>query len=165
MKKIIVLIALLVNMLSAFSQVSSKEKAISGNYEYKTECMGVELDGSQTLKAWGNGRNRFDAIEQAKKNAVRDVLFKGIYEGKQDCEKRPLVVEPNAETKYREYFEAFFADGGAYKKFVNFRDTRILNWVFPERRGARKSVTYGVIVRVLRSQLRKKLVEDQIISN
>ena len=32
----------------------------------------------RTLRAWGRGKNRTDAIEQAKKNAVRDVLFKGV---------------------------------------------------------------------------------------
>ena len=41
----------------------------------------------------GNGRNRFDAIEQAKKNAVRDVIFKGITDGKNECNNRPVLVK------------------------------------------------------------------------
>ena len=61
------------------------QKKIAGNYTYETECMGIEMDGSQTLKAWGYGKNRIDAVEQAKKNAVRDVLFKGIRNGKTEC--------------------------------------------------------------------------------
>lgn len=50
----------------------------SAYYEYEVECLGVELDGSQTLRIWGVGRNKKDAVEQAKKNAVRIVLFKGM---------------------------------------------------------------------------------------
>ena len=71
-------------------------RQVSANYDYKTECAGVEGDGSQTLIAWGNGRNRFDAIEQAKKNAVRDVIFKGITDGKDECNNRPVLGEVNA---------------------------------------------------------------------
>jgi len=51
------------------------QKKIAGNYTYKTECLGIEMDGTQTVKAWGNGRNRFDATEQAKKNALNDVFL------------------------------------------------------------------------------------------
>ena len=43
------------------------QRKISGNYSYKTECLGVEGDGTQTLLSWGAGRNRLDAVEQAKK--------------------------------------------------------------------------------------------------
>ena len=53
----------------------------SAYYEYDAECLGVELDGSQTLRIWGVGRNKKDAVEQAKKNAVRTVLFKVIHGG------------------------------------------------------------------------------------
>jgi hypothetical protein len=141
----------------------NSQKKIAGNYSYKTECLGIEMDGSQTVKAWGNGRNRFDAIEQAKKNAVNDVLFNGIYEGKQDCEKRPVVAEVNARQKYEEYFNKFFSDGGEYKKFVSLKDERIGQKVSRDRKGARQSVTHGVVVRVLRAELKQKMIEDGIL--
>ncbi len=139
------------------------QKKIAGNYSYKTECLGIEMDGTQTVKAWGNGRNRFDAIEQAKKNAVNDVLFNGIYEGKQDCEKRPVVAEVNARQKYEEYFNKFFSDGGEYKNFVSLKDERIGQKVSRDRKGARQSVTHGVVVRVLRAELKQKMIEDGIL--
>ena len=47
---------------SVFSQSST-----AGYINYKAECLGTELDGSMTLKAWGSGRNNSDAVEQAKK--------------------------------------------------------------------------------------------------
>ena len=142
---------------------NNPQKKIAGNYTLKTECLGVELDGSQTLKTWGNGRYRKDAVDQAKKNAVRDVLFNGIYEGKQDCEKRPLVLEVNAQQKYETYFNTFFADGGEYKNYVSSKDERIEKQIFRERKGAVNSSTYGIIIRVLRPQLKQKLIADGII--
>ncbi len=162
MKKLL-LIASLALTVSAAAQVSRSQKVNSGNYTFKTECMGIEMDGSQTLKAWGNGRNRADAVEQAKKNAVRDVIFNGITEGKQDCEKRPILFEVNAQEKYEDYFNAFFADGGEYKNFISLRDERIGQKINRDRKKARESVTNGMIVRVLRSELKKKLIADGIL--
>lgn len=141
------------------------QKKIAGNYSYKTECLGIEMDGSQTVKAWGNGRNRFDAIEQAKKNAVNDVLFNGIYEGKQDCEKRPVVAEVNARQKHEAYFNKFFADNDQYKKYVSLKDERIGQKLSRDRKGSRQSVTHGVVVRVLRAELKQKMIEDGILKN
>ncbi len=142
-----------------FLLVSCSPK-IAGNYSFKTECYGIELDGSQTVKAWGNGKNRQDAQEQAKKNAVRDVLFKGITEGRQDCEKRPLVPEVNAQMKYESYFNKFFTDGGDYQKFVSLKDQRGGS----DKMGARESVTYGIVLRILRADLKQKLITDGILT-
>ncbi len=150
-------------LLLISSCASSPQKKISGNYTYKTECLGLELDGSQTIKAWGNGRNRFDAVEQAKKNAVNDVLFNGIYEGKQDCEKRPVVSEVNARQKYENYFNSFFVDGGEYKNFVSLKDERTFQKINRDRKGARESITHGFVIRVLRSELKQKMIQDGII--
>jgi hypothetical protein len=141
----------------------SPQKRTARNYSYNTECLGVEMDGSQTVKTWGNGRNRWDAIEQAKKNAVKDVLFNGIYEGKQECEKRPLVAEVNAQQKYEAYFNKFFADDGEYKNYVSLKDERIGQKISRDNKGARQSVTHGVVVRVLRAELKQKMIEDGIL--
>lgn len=146
----------------AFSSLNAQKK-IAGNYIYKTECMGVELDGSVTLKAWGNGRNRADAVEQAKKNAVRDIIFISILEGKQDCAKKPLVLEVNAEEKYEDYFNKFFTDGGEFKNFITLKDERIGEKISRDKKKARESVTHGLVVRVLRSELKSKLIADGII--
>jgi hypothetical protein len=141
------------------------QKKIAGNYSYKTECLGIEMDGSQIVKAWGDGRNRFDVIEQAKKNAVNDVLFNGIYEGKQECEKRPVIAEVNARQKHEAYFNKFFADNDQYKKYVSLKDERIGQEVSRDRKGWRQNVTHGVILQVLRAELKQKMIEDGILKN
>ena len=118
-------------------------------HSFESECLGVELDGSETLRAWGRGKNRTDAIEQAKKNAVRDVLFKGVVAGSRECSVRPLITEVNAQERYASYFNDFFRDGGEYLKYVSMED--------------KKKISYSTTVRVLRSQLQQKLIEDKIL--
>ena len=87
----------------------SSKKSVSSYHSFESECLGVELDGSETLRAWGRGKNRTDAIEQAKKNAVRDVLFKGVVAGSRECSVRPLITEVNAQERYASYFNDFFS--------------------------------------------------------
>jgi len=139
--------------------VSCSPKVIhSGYYSFETECLGVELDGSQTLKSWGRGKNRKDAVEQAKKNAVRDVIFNGIRKGSPDCNLKPLLTEANAHEKYEVYFNAFFADDGFYKNFVTNDDRAPV-----ERHTAGEDIVCGVTVRVLRSELKEQLKQDSIL--
>ena len=158
MKSKLIIILLFIAITSC-----SGQKNVAGNYTYKSECMGVELDGSQTIKAWGNGRNRSDAVEQAKKNAIRDVIFFGISEGKSECNSKPLIFEVNAQEKYEDYFARFFADGGEYKNFISLRDEQIFDKISRDKKKARESVTHGMIVRVLRNELKAKLILDGII--
>lgn len=89
------------------------------------ECLNVELDGSITVRVTGAGRNRLDAKEQARKNAVYNVIFKGVKViGKNSTLSRPLVYEVNAEEKYEAFVNAFFADGGKYLEFTSMEDRR-----------------------------------------
>jgi len=134
------------------------QKKVAGYYSYETECLGTELDGSQTLKAWGMGRNLEDAVEQAKKQALKDVIFKGINKGQSGCNMRPLVIEVQAQEKYEDYWFKFFADGGLYTKFTSHQDGKYL-----KKLKAGDQMRYGVTVRVLRQELKKQLLEDKIL--
>jgi hypothetical protein len=135
----------------------SKEYAFA---TFETECLGIELDGSQTLRAWGKGKDKADAIEQAKKNAVKDVIFKGINAGSGECNKRPLIMEVNAQEKYEYYFNVFFRDGGDYKKYVTMEDENRTSRI---RAKHSTQENYGVVVRVKRAELRQCLIDDNIL--
>lgn len=135
---------------------------ISSDYSYanfQSECLGVELDGSQTLRVFGKGRDKADAIEQAKKNAVRDVLFKGINAGSGECSQRPLVTEVNAQERYSNYFNPFFKDKGAYQKFVKLDEKRLSRI----KSSNNTQENWGVVVTVDRAGLQQQLVNDNII--
>ncbi len=159
-KALLVTTLFFVLSLTSFSQ---RRTAQEGKYSYETECLGVELDGTQTLRVWGTGRNRKDAVEQAKKNAVREVLFKGIRGG--ECEMKPLVPEVNAEEKYESYFNKFFKDNGLYKFFVTLKDERIPNRIFRETKVSSNTVTIPVVVRVQRPQLKEQMKQDGILES
>lgn len=126
---------------------------------FETECLGVNGDGTQTLRVWGNGNNKGEAIEQAKRNAVREIIFKGITAGDGECNKRPLVSEVNASQKYESYFNAFFRKGGAYNKYVELDEKRTSR--IKSKNSARE--TWGVVVTVNRSELRQRLIDDNIL--
>jgi hypothetical protein len=123
-------------------------------------CLGVELDGSQTLRVLGYGRNRADAKEQAMKNAVWAVIFDGIKDGVQGCNMRPLVTEVNARERYEDYFNLFFADNGPYKEYVSMKDTKLKSG---NKDKDKVGYSYDLTVRVLRPQLKARLIEDNLI--
>jgi hypothetical protein len=164
MKNRILLFSVLAIALIIIQGCTTPQQHMSANYTYKTECLGVELDGSQTLKAWGNGRNRADAIEQAYKNAVRDVLFVGISSGKSECNIKPVIFEVNAQERHEDYFNKFFADGGTYKEFVSEKDgSKYHIEVIKERKQAGSQEAYAIVVRVLRAELVARMKADGIL--
>ena len=142
---------------------SKANNKLSGNYTHEIECMGAELDGSITLKAWGKGKNRADALEQARKEAINAVLFVGIRNGKPDCETRPILNAPNIRENKADYFNNFFKDGGDYKKFTSDKDESFGKK--EKAKGRDGDVMYGFIIRVLRSDLKKQMIADKILNN
>lgn len=71
--------------------------------------------GSITLKSVGYGKNREEAIEDAQKNALYVILFRGIPESDNNY---PLVSNENeAKEANRNYFNNF-ETGELYKSFI-----------------------------------------------
>lgn len=152
---------LLIGAFVLFVSTIHAQVGASARVEMETQCLGVEEDGTQTLRAWGFGRKKKDAVEQAMKNAVRDVLFKGITAGMDGCNMRPMITEVNARERHAGYFNKFFADGGKYKSFVSLKDEN--------KKKSRESVKsslgtrWSVTVRILCPKLRERLIKDKII--
>lgn len=149
---------LFVALLSLWGCVSKITTTAFHNYD--TECLGKSMDGSQTLRVWASGRNRANAIEQAKKKAVYDVVFTGINGGSGECNAYPVVDEANARKKYEEYFDLFFADGGAYSQYVTMVNQKKSSIDKFQGDG---TVMFGIIVSVNRSALYQRFVSDNII--
>lgn len=151
----------LFTMLVVFALIYADAQAQSVYSRASVKCLGVELDGSQTLRVQGYGRNRSDAKEQAMKNAVWAVIFDGIRDGVEGCNTRPLVTEVNAKERYEDYFNIFFADGGEYQKYVSLRDTKKRS---ADRSKDKVGYSYEMTIRVLRSELKARLKADNVIS-
>lgn len=148
-------IVLLVAAGCASSNVST-----SSYYPSTTTYMNDESDGSLTLRAYGHGRNRNDAIEQAAKNAVRDVILKGVNVPGNALLSKPLVTTVNAEEKYQSFFNTFFADGGEYTRFVTSQDRRFGS---NNKESNTMQVKMSTTVRVLRAELKQYLIEKGLI--
>lgn len=161
MKNIVHLMLLAVFCIAVASCKSKKDVISTAAFgRYQIECLGTGMDGTQTLKVWASGRNRANAIMLAKKTAVYEITFRGINSGNGGCNVYPVVDEPNARTKYEDYFDAFFKDGGAYEKYVTMQN---------QKKDAIEKLqgdgfeTYGIVLVVDRSALCKRFESDNII--
>lgn len=144
-------------LLVGLGMSSCKSSSTKAFYTFETECMSDELDGSVVLRAWGQGASRTDAMEQAKKKALRAVIFEGIKKGQ--CTFKPLLFEVNAEEKYQAYFNNFFGSG-EYAHFVKMDATKMNSGVKAE---SKTRNSYAVVIRVLRADLEQKLISDNIL--
>lgn len=86
-------------------------------YGFDTSLINISSSGMVTVHAWGSGPNKGQALEEAQKNAVADVIFKGFSTSNSYLAK-PILNEVNARERYAAYFDRFFAKGGEYRKFV-----------------------------------------------
>ena len=126
----------------------------------KCEYLNDEGDGSITVRAYGQGSYRNDAVEQARKNAVRQIIFEGITVPGNSNLSRPLVTEVNAEEKYEDFFYRFFQDDGAYRDFVSREDRRLRT---NEKHWSGTQVKISTTIRVMRADLKEYLKLNQII--
>jgi hypothetical protein len=160
MKKFILIVLIL--PFIAFSQGKGKGKSTSAFYQYEIECEGTEMDGSQMVRAFGTGKKFADAKDQAKKNALYGVIFKGVRLGRQGCSMKPLVFNPNAEEEFQDFFFEFFADGGDFENYVTVDDSPKRTKI-KEKSGEGREKLFGIIVTVKMVELKKTLISKGII--
>lgn len=127
----------------------------------KCEFLNAEGDGSITVRAYGQGRNRGDAFEQARKNAVREVLLNGIDVPGNVVMSRPLLLGANNEERYASFLNEFFKDGGDYMRFVSRIDRRLGSNV---KSWSGAQMKMSLTVRVYRSELEQYLRYNNIIA-
>lgn len=141
-------------------KVPTQVDSVYANNDFRVVCLNSDLDGTYTVRAWGKGKNKKEAIEQARKNAAREIIFKGITNGNPELQKRPIVTEVNAEEKYENYFNRFFADNGEYKQYTSLCDEK----QFSRRKSANSTIeNWGIVVRVNYDGLREQFKQDNIL--
>ncbi|GAA4972682.1 hypothetical protein [Algibacter aquimarinus] len=132
-------------------------------WRYDIECEGIAKLGSKLVKVWSYSKNPKHAISHAMKNAVHGIIFKGYAGGGQGCTSfSPLVKDAETEGKFIEFFDAFFADGGEYLKYVSAATDG--NIAPGDRlKISRREYKIGAIVNVQVDQLRKRLEAKGIV--
>uniref|UniRef100_UPI004055C418 hypothetical protein n=1 Tax=Alistipes sp. TaxID=1872444 RepID=UPI004055C418 len=159
MKRVLTLLAMLlcVGMVAtAGNRKRNKAETDTRNYRYELEYVQSVGDGMLNVKVWSYSRRASIAIEQCKKNAVHGVLFKG-YAGK-GATQPPMIRDASDISTHAEFFDAFFAEGGDYQRYVS---QSILGTTQTVKVG--KDHKVGVVVSVNVRQLRRDLEQAGII--
>ena len=145
----------------ARNQKKKKADKNTAAWYYELEAYSAPYRGSCNVKVWSYGPDINTARDQATKNAVHGVLFRGV---PGNPEKRlnalpPVVSDIRAEETHKEFFEKFFENGGPYQRYatktVSSGNDEILKY-------GRKNYKVGVVVTVQYDALRKALEEQGI---
>lgn len=160
MKRIIFLNLLVVLIITS---CKSKIDTISGYYDYETECVSIDQNGTQTVKAWGIGMTEKDAILNARRRAIDEILFKGITGGNSYCEVRPMISNPNKKRDNVNYFNRFYAPKGDFELYAGLPEE---NWLRKKLKINEKSdgkLAYEIVIEVDMIGLREHMKRDRLI--
>ena len=130
-------------------------------WRYEIEPVGVGTQGTYLIKVWTYSKKSQVAIDQAKKNAVHGIIFRGFTGITGVPGQKALSREPNLEVTQGDFFKSFFGQGGDYMRFVSITND---GSIAPEDRlKVGNEYKIGVIVSVNVSEMRKYLEDKGII--
>ncbi len=164
MKKILILLTiLLTNTLIASPCKKADKETAQMRYELQA-AVGQAPEGSAMVRVWTYSRKAQIAKEQAGKNAVHGILFKGYpslnHGNTRIVGREALISDASIWDTQAAYWQAFFKDGGGYQRFVSY----IANGTPDFRTKVNKEYKIGIVVLVQVDALRKQLQEDGIIA-
>ena len=161
--KICIVALLIVPINSLFSQTNSNRKVTeerTRNWQYESECFESGGAGSsyliQVTSYVGDVRL---ALNQAKKNAIHAVLFKGVAGNSLGCTAKEPLIKNGVYNDNFEYFEDFFYNTRQYNQFATLPSGSAESTEKLKRKMYK--ATYAISVNV--DDLRKKLEYDKII--
>ena len=128
------------------------------DFNYEVQFLRTGLQGTELFKVFAYGRNERQCIENAKMDAVKAILFKGIPgSGLQ----KPMVTELSEMNEHKDYFKAFFKEDGPYLNYVSISNDGSINE--NDRYKVGNKLKIGVIVSVNKASLRNELESAGII--
>ena len=152
-----VFIVVFISTIYTYAQKNIKPTD-AGYEEYEVQFIRDGHEGTSLFKIYSYGSNEDNAIENAKRNALRAVMFTGIPGS--DLPK-PLITETGAEEKYKDYFNVLLQKGGKYLNYVALSNDGSI--ASGDRYKVGKRVKIGVAVVVQKALLRKELENAGII--
>ena len=164
---------LLFLMFGFFESISQQKKATkkrakadaeTAAWRYQTEPMPqVSAQGTIQFKVWQYNKKAFVAKEQAMKNAVHAVIFRGV-QSTQRVRGFRALVDSNTQSENSAYFDSFFENrGGKYMKFVSLAMEGGIG--SGDVIKLKKEYKVGVVVVVRTSDLKKELENEGIIKS
>ena len=143
------------------AQAQKKANKDTNEWRYQIEAVSTGVDGTYMIKVWSYSKKSDIAIEQSQKNAVHGIIFKGFGGIPGVPGQKPLSTNPNLFDEHFDFFDAFFADGGKYKKFVSLTTDGAID--AEDRKKVGKEYKIGVVVTVLKDALRADLESAGIL--
>lgn len=161
MKKVIYCSLLIGSFILVSCKKSSTVATNLNTWTYEVECVNTATEGNYLLKIFSYNKNQKLAINEAKRNAVHSVIFRGFASNANCYQQSPLAASPGIEEQYKDYFRTFFADGGKYLKFAtNSNDGSIA----PEDRlKVGNQYKIGITISVQKDLLRQELEQAGVI--
>ena len=161
--KICIVALLIVPINSLFSQTNSNRRVTeerTRNWQYESICSESGGTGSSYLIEVTSyvGDVRL-ALNQAKKNAIHAVLFKGVSGNNLGCTAKEPLIKNGVYNDNFEYFEDFFYNTRQYNQYATSPSGSAESTEKLKRKMNR--VTFIISVNV--DELRKKLEYDKII--
>ena len=161
--KICIVALLIIPINSLFSQTNSNRKVTeerTRNWQYESICSESGGTGSsyliQVTSYVGDVRL---ALNQAKKNAIHAVLFKGVAGNNLGCTAKEPLIKNGVYNDNFEYFEDFFYNTRQYNQYA----TAPSGTAESSEKLKRKMNKVTFIISVNVDELRKKLEYDKII--
>ncbi len=127
-------------------------------WRYEIEPVNVGTPGSVVVKVWSFSKKPEVAAEQARKNAIHGVIFKGIPAKDRIPGKKPLVETP-VETGF---FEHFFAEGGDYARYVTLTTNGAIA-AGDVLKTSKKEYKVGIVATVAYNELRQYLESKGVV--
>ena len=157
MKKTKFFLSILIAVIFAFQANSQNTSSdfLSTNYEVQFIRTGV--DGTILFKIFSYGRTEDQAIKNAKSDALKAVMFKGI-PGSDLV--NPMVRDITVLETKKDFFNTFF-ETDQFQQYVSISGDGTIDG--EDRLKVGKKYKIGVVVSVQKNNLRKLLENDGII--
>lgn len=131
-----------------------------GINSYQTECVSLDSEGYITIKIWDTKKGAKYTAEDARKDAIRAILYAGI-EGSNGCQSQlPLLNKMTEQDNFRAIEKTFFGKKGRWSIFTRSSTTAS---TLPALLGDKNWKVYQVSV--VKSNLRKYLEDQKIITS
>lgn len=129
-------------------------------FAYQIECVSVENSGSFTIRIWNTKLGKNYTQEQARKDAIKAILFSGV-PGNNGCiAQKPILSNQESIDNFKKIEKDFFAKKGKWSTYT--REATIEN-TLPENIGDKNWKVYRVSIS--KDLLRKYLEEQKIIKS
>lgn len=151
------LIMILLPLLIYSCGTTSKVNRADQPWSYEVESVGVGADGTYVLRIWTYWRTPDLPIEEAKKNAVHAVIFRGIPAGN-GATAQPALRSAQLTPEETVFFDSFFQS--EYQRFIGSVNSAIL-----VTQTGKKEYKIGAVMSVSKDSLRRYLEEEGVVKS